>query len=185
MLAGAGDESHLLNLRRLLARAVVIPMRPTDYEDAAALYRQCRRQGTTVRKPDRLLIAAVAIRAGTPNPSSRRRHRHPRPPHQRAESTHPTPPRSQLPSPTSSPAGVPSRDPVAPNKPGAAAAPRPAHPVRRTSPRWPRPGIPTSALTLDVATQRSSAHLRHPLPVIPGSAPGIQQHPTSRDHHAA
>ena len=66
VLAGARDESHLLNLRRLLARAVVIPMHPTDYEDAAALYRRCRRQGATVRKLIDCLIAAVAIRAGTP-----------------------------------------------------------------------------------------------------------------------
>ena len=66
VLAGARDESHLLNLRRLLARAVLIPMRPTDYEDAAALYRRCRRQGATVRKLIDCLIAAVAIRAGTP-----------------------------------------------------------------------------------------------------------------------
>lgn len=66
VLAGARDESHLLNLRRLLARAVVIPMRPADYEDAAALYRRCRRQGATVRKLIDCLIAAVAIRAGAP-----------------------------------------------------------------------------------------------------------------------
>ena len=66
VLAGARDEAHLLNLRRLLARAAVIPMRPTDYEDAAALYRRCRRQGATVRKLIDCLIAAVAIRAGAP-----------------------------------------------------------------------------------------------------------------------
>ena len=66
VLAGARDEVHLLNLRRLLARAVVLPMRPTDYEDAAALFRGCRRQGATVRKLINCLIAAVAIRSGTP-----------------------------------------------------------------------------------------------------------------------
>jgi len=66
VLAGARDEVHLLNLRRLLARAVVLPTRPTDYEDAAALYRRCRRQGATVRKLIACLIAAVAIRSGTP-----------------------------------------------------------------------------------------------------------------------
>lgn len=66
IMAGARDEAHLLNLRRLLARAVVLPMRPTDYEDAAALYRRCRQQGATVRKLIDCLIAAVAIRAGTP-----------------------------------------------------------------------------------------------------------------------
>ncbi|MYD94849.1 MAG: PIN domain nuclease [Chloroflexi bacterium] len=66
VLAGARDEAHLLNLRRLLARAVVLPMGPTDYEDAAALYRRCHRQGATVRKLIDCLIAAVAIRSGTP-----------------------------------------------------------------------------------------------------------------------
>ena len=66
VLAGARDEAHLLNLRRLLALAVVLPMRPTDYEDAAALYRRCRWQGAAVRKLIDCLIAAVAIRTGTP-----------------------------------------------------------------------------------------------------------------------
>ena len=66
VLAGARDESHLLSLRRLLARAAVIPVQPTDYEDAAALYRRCRRQGGTVRKLVDCLIASVAIRAGVP-----------------------------------------------------------------------------------------------------------------------
>ena len=66
ILAGARDESHLLDLRRLLARAAVIPTQATDYEDAAALYRRCRREGETVRKLMDCLIAAIAIRAGTP-----------------------------------------------------------------------------------------------------------------------
>ena len=66
VLAGARDESHLLSLRRLLARAVVIPIRATDYDDAAALYRRCRQQGETVRKLIDCLIASVAIRAGVP-----------------------------------------------------------------------------------------------------------------------
>ncbi len=63
VLAGARDESHLLSLRRLLARGVVIPMRAADYDNAAALYRRCRRQGETVRKLIDCLIAAAAIRA--------------------------------------------------------------------------------------------------------------------------
>ncbi len=66
VLAGARDESHLLSLRRLLARAAVIPTSATDYEDAASLYRRCRRQGETVRKLVDCLIAATAIRAGVP-----------------------------------------------------------------------------------------------------------------------
>ena len=64
VLAGARDESHLLDLRRLLARAAVIPTETTDYEDAAALYRRCRREGETVRKLMDCLIGAIAIRAG-------------------------------------------------------------------------------------------------------------------------
>ena len=41
----ARDELHLLDLRRLLARAAVIPTHTTDYEDAIALYRHCRQEG--------------------------------------------------------------------------------------------------------------------------------------------
>lgn len=66
VLAGARDEVHLLNLRRLLARAIVLPTRATDYEDAAVLYRRCRTQGETVRKLIDCLIASIAIRAGAP-----------------------------------------------------------------------------------------------------------------------
>ena len=66
VLAGARDESHLLDLRRLLARAAVIPTQAADYEDAAALYRRCRREGETVRKLMDCLIATIAIRAGVP-----------------------------------------------------------------------------------------------------------------------
>ena len=64
VLAGARDQFHLFDLRRLLARAVMLPTGPTDYEDAAALYRRCRRQGETVRKLIDCLIASVAMRAG-------------------------------------------------------------------------------------------------------------------------
>ena len=66
VLAGARDESHLLSLRRLLARAVLIPTHPADYDDAAALYRRCRRQGETVRRLIDCLIASSAIRASVP-----------------------------------------------------------------------------------------------------------------------
>ena len=66
VLAGARDERHLRSLQRLLARAVILPMGPADYDDAAALYRLCRRNGETVRKLLDCLISAVAIRAGVP-----------------------------------------------------------------------------------------------------------------------
>jgi len=66
LLAGARNEQHLQQLRRLLARASTIPTEPVDYDAAAALYRTCRQQGHTVRKLIDCLIAAVAIRAGLP-----------------------------------------------------------------------------------------------------------------------
>jgi predicted nucleic acid-binding protein len=62
VLAGARDERHLHDLRRLLARGVLLTTAPTDYEEAAALYRACRRRGSTVRKLIDCLIAATAIR---------------------------------------------------------------------------------------------------------------------------
>jgi predicted nucleic acid-binding protein len=62
ILAGARDEQRLRALRGLLARASLVPTRPIDYDDAAALYRTCRRNGDAVRKLIDCLIAAVAIR---------------------------------------------------------------------------------------------------------------------------
>ena len=66
VLAGARDERHLRSLQRLLARAVVLPMGPADYDDAATLYRTCRREGETVRKLIDCLISAVALRSDVP-----------------------------------------------------------------------------------------------------------------------
>jgi len=66
VLAGARDEKHLRDLRGLLARSSLLPTLPTDYEDAAALYRTCRSRGETVRKLVDCLIASHAIREGLP-----------------------------------------------------------------------------------------------------------------------
>jgi predicted nucleic acid-binding protein len=66
VLAGARDERHLDELRRLLARASLLPVRATDFEEAAALYRTCRRGGETVRRIMDCLIAAIAVRNGIP-----------------------------------------------------------------------------------------------------------------------
>lgn len=66
VLAGARDEQHLQQLRGLLARASLIATEPTDYEEAAALYRTCRRRGETVRRLMDCLIGATAIRARVP-----------------------------------------------------------------------------------------------------------------------
>lgn len=66
VLAGARDEQHLDGLRRLLARATILPTDDLDYEGAAALYRTCRRGGDTVRRLMDCLIATIAIRADVP-----------------------------------------------------------------------------------------------------------------------
>lgn len=66
LLAGARDERHLQAIRRLLARATTLEAQPADYEEAARLYRVCRGQGETVRKPIDCLIAAHAIRERVP-----------------------------------------------------------------------------------------------------------------------
>ena len=66
ILAGARDEHHLRQLRGLLARATVVPMTPADYDEAAALYRRCRRNGEAVGKLIDCLIAAVALRSHAP-----------------------------------------------------------------------------------------------------------------------
>jgi len=65
VLAGARDDSQLQRLRRLLFGCEFLPLAGlSDYEDAAALYRQCRRMGKTPRSLTDCLIAVVAIRAG-------------------------------------------------------------------------------------------------------------------------
>lgn len=66
VLAGARDQEHLEQLRRLLARATLLPTESIDFDTAAAVYRTCRSQGKTVRKLIDCLIAAVAIRANVP-----------------------------------------------------------------------------------------------------------------------
>jgi predicted nucleic acid-binding protein len=66
LLAGARNEQHLQQLRRLLARASILPTEPVDYDAAAALYRTCRQRGHTVRKLIDCLIAALAIRGNVP-----------------------------------------------------------------------------------------------------------------------
>ncbi len=66
ILAGARDDKHLNDLRRLLAGATLLATEPIDYEEAASLFRVCRRGGETVRKLIDCLIATIAIRADVP-----------------------------------------------------------------------------------------------------------------------
>jgi predicted nucleic acid-binding protein len=66
VLAGARDEPHARKLSRLLSRCTLLPAQePSDHEAAAALYRACRREGVTIRRPPDLLIATIAIRTDT------------------------------------------------------------------------------------------------------------------------
>ncbi len=62
IFAGARDDAHLADLRRLLARASEIGVGPADYDRAAAIYRTCRRRGATVRSLVDCLIASLALR---------------------------------------------------------------------------------------------------------------------------
>ena len=64
VLAGARNERHLRSLRGLLARTILLPTAPADYDEAAALYRACRGEGETVRRLIDCLIGSIAIRAG-------------------------------------------------------------------------------------------------------------------------
>jgi predicted nucleic acid-binding protein len=67
ILAGARDDAHGDQLRRLLARCDFAATEgPRDFEDAAGLYRACRRGGDTVRGLTDCLVASVALRAGLP-----------------------------------------------------------------------------------------------------------------------
>jgi predicted nucleic acid-binding protein len=67
VLAGARDDRHLTMLRRLVLGCRMIPLRGlSDYEEAAAVYRTCRRAGLTVRRLVDCLIATVAINADVP-----------------------------------------------------------------------------------------------------------------------
>jgi hypothetical protein len=66
ILAGARDDKHLNDLRRLLAGATLLATEPIDYEEAASLFRVCRRGGETVRRLMDCLIATIAIRADVP-----------------------------------------------------------------------------------------------------------------------
>ena len=67
LLSGACDEQHARDLRRLLDRCSFLPREePSDHEAAAALYRSCSRQGSTVSRLPDCLIATVAMRTETP-----------------------------------------------------------------------------------------------------------------------
>lgn len=62
LFAGVRNEHERRLLERTLAAYRRIPTEARDFDSAAAIYRTCRRQGTTPRSLLDCLIAAVAIR---------------------------------------------------------------------------------------------------------------------------
>ncbi len=65
LLAGARDEQHVAQLEKFLASTTVIKIESIDYDNAAAIYRACRKLGLTIRTHIDCLIAAIAIRTDT------------------------------------------------------------------------------------------------------------------------
>lgn len=65
VLQGASDEATYSRLRDTLwATLILEPRELSTYEIAAQLYRNARRRGLTIRKPNACLIAAVALEHG-------------------------------------------------------------------------------------------------------------------------
>lgn len=63
LLIGTTDESTATLRRRRLQRFEIEPLAPVrDAEDAAAIHRECRRHGDTVRSMIDCLVAAMALR---------------------------------------------------------------------------------------------------------------------------
>lgn len=65
VLQGAKDERSYHSLRDALYGTLVLePRELSTYEVAAQLYRQARRAGLTIRRPNDCLIAAIALEHG-------------------------------------------------------------------------------------------------------------------------
>jgi predicted nucleic acid-binding protein len=63
VLAGARSDAHATQLHRLLSRCEFAHVQGLrDFEQAAELYRRCRRSGHTIRALNDCLVAAVATR---------------------------------------------------------------------------------------------------------------------------
>lgn len=63
LLVGTTDESKAAVRRKSLQRFLITPLAPVqDVEEAAAVHRQCRRSGNTIRSLIDCLIAAMALR---------------------------------------------------------------------------------------------------------------------------
>jgi predicted nucleic acid-binding protein len=67
LLIGPTSETRAADRLRLLRHFGIEPLAPIrDAENAAAIHRQCRRQGDTVRSMIDCLVAAMALRLDVP-----------------------------------------------------------------------------------------------------------------------
>jgi predicted nucleic acid-binding protein len=67
LLIGQTSETMASDRLRLLQHCGIEPLAPMrDAENAAAIHRQCRRQGDTVRSMTDCLVAAMALRLDVP-----------------------------------------------------------------------------------------------------------------------
>lgn len=67
LLAGCGPDEAVVAIQRMLARFEILDTEGLpDFEDAAHVYRACRRGGETPRSMVDCLIAAVAVRERRP-----------------------------------------------------------------------------------------------------------------------
>lgn len=62
LLMGARDDAHWRQLQRMLGSFERLSTATDDFEQAASIFRRCRRHGDTPRSIADCLIAAVAIR---------------------------------------------------------------------------------------------------------------------------
>jgi predicted nucleic acid-binding protein len=67
LLIGTTDESKAALRQQRMRRFAIEPLAPIrDAEDAAAIHRQCRRNGETVRSMIDCLVAAMSLRLDVP-----------------------------------------------------------------------------------------------------------------------
>ena len=64
VLQGIRSDKEYAKTKRSLDALLFLPMRYSTFVEAAAIYRNLRRKGVTIRKPVDCLIAAVAIEHG-------------------------------------------------------------------------------------------------------------------------
>jgi predicted nucleic acid-binding protein len=66
VLQGVKDDRQYARTKTELESLIYLPLRKERYLDAAALYRNCRKRGETVRNPIDCVIAACAIFSTVP-----------------------------------------------------------------------------------------------------------------------